>query len=267
MVGSELTKQCVWNGFVRRAKKYPVKLHNGSRPVYGGSHDCLLYLETGWEKEAWCEVLRASANWVNDTDDWYFKLKKEYDEYLHRVEQQFPFLRGLPQGTSLPRTAGEEKERKTQKSDIAAITKKRLLWKKLTRRSMKNKDNKSGEREREESRRSSDEAEDGSSKGASIANTAGESTLGRTASLDEYSGRGYLSGPEDSTVTRLASYSSNAEILSSAAGDRDTTQNESLERSLLCANLLFSRLFFDLYHSSAVVTRIRATLQAGFTVL
>ncbi|CAM6092420.1 unnamed protein product [Calypogeia fissa] len=233
------------------AKKYPVKLHNSSRHVYGGSHDCLLYLETGWEKEAWCEVLRASANWENDTDDWYYKLKKEYQEYLLRVENQFPFLKGLPQ-VSLPRTA--EEKGKIPKAEMAAITKKRLLWKKLTRRSLKGNKGKSSA-EGEDSKRASSDTEDGSSKNGSIANSVVDATLGRTGSLEDFSVRDTM-GPDD--TARTASYS---DLAAATADASSLPQNESLERSLLCVNMLFSRIFFDLYHSPAVVARIRAIVQ------
>lgn len=237
------------------SKKYPLKLHNGSRHVYGGSHDCLLYLETGWEKEAWCEVLRASASWANDPDDWYFKLKKEYQEYSQRVENQFPFLRGLPQGGTLSRSGTEEKERKVPKAEMAALTKRRLLWKKLTRRSVKGmKDAKfSGEREDSRKALSSDEAEDSSSKGASLA-----PNLGRAASSEDLSGRGDIVGTDDISPS-LPRTASNGDI-----AERDTTglpQNETPERSLLCTNMFFSRIFFDLYHSPAVISRIRSVLQ------
>jgi hypothetical protein len=222
--------------------------------VYGGSNDCLLYLETGWQKEAWCDVLRASAKLDNGTENWYYKLKEEYHEYLLRVEKQFPFLRGLPQG-SLPRS-GDDNKSKLPKSEMAALTKKRLLWKKLTRRSIKaGKEKSNGD----DSRRalSSDEAEDGSSRGASV----GSAALGRTGSLEDISIR--ESGPDDDSPSLVRTPSNIADT----SQDRDgagIAQSEGLEASLFVVNRLFSRVFFDIFHSERIATRIRTIVQARF---
>lgn len=48
---------------------------------------CLLYLETSWEKEVWCEVLRVTAKMGSTSKDWYLKTKRGYAEYTHNVEK------------------------------------------------------------------------------------------------------------------------------------------------------------------------------------
>ncbi|KAL3701313.1 hypothetical protein R1sor_019335 [Riccia sorocarpa] len=241
------------------AKKYPIKVHHPTREVYGGSHNCLLYLDTGWEKEKWCEVLRAAARPENSTGDWFYKLKKEYRDYLQRVEEQFPFFSRVNSGKLA--YIGEDRTRYVKGELNSSTTKKsRLIWKRLTRRSMKsNRDNKSSEI-RLDLQRSGEvrseviaAAEEGSSRG-STSSVGGALGVAGSASTDE-------NVPDASLVTeesiRLASSSSRSTESNSESQAGDST----MEQSLLCFNALFARMFFDLYHSEAVVSRIRSTLQ------
>ncbi|QHO42511.1 uncharacterized protein DS421_5g154800 [Arachis hypogaea] len=43
------------------AKRYPIKVENNKSVVYHGSKLLYIYLETSWEKEAWCKALRMAS--------------------------------------------------------------------------------------------------------------------------------------------------------------------------------------------------------------
>ncbi|KAL2650383.1 hypothetical protein R1flu_018511 [Riccia fluitans] len=240
------------------AKKFPIKVHHPTREVYGGSHDCLLYLDTGWEKEKWCEVLRAAARPQNSTGDWFYNLKKEYREYLQRVESQFPFFSRINSG-KLAYVAEDRTKAIKGEQNSSSMKKSRLIWKRLTRRSMRsNRENKSSENRLEGQKSGeirpdvTEAAEDGSSRGST--SSIGYAGVAGSASTEEFVPDASLVGEES---IRISSSSSRSMESSSQGQHGDNV----MEQSLLCANALFARMFFDLYHSEAVVSRIRSILQ------
>ncbi|KAG6549716.1 hypothetical protein Mapa_008696 [Marchantia paleacea] len=235
------------------AKKFPLKVHHASREVYGGSHDCLLYLDTGWEKEKWCEALRAAAKPQSNEGDPFFKQKKEYKEYLLRVENQFPFF-SLANSGRLAYVADDRMKALKGEQNSSSMKKPRLLWKKLIRRNVKNaRDSKSSDSRQDVVK--VDEmavAEEGSSKGSisSVGGSTGDAVLAASPSMEDLVPEASLVKDE---ILRTVSMPSNFI-------ERDPAV-DSMEPALQCVNTLFARLFFDLYHSERVVSRIRSILQ------
>ncbi|CAK9231729.1 unnamed protein product [Sphagnum troendelagicum] len=65
------------------AEKFPIKVHHDERVLFRGCKDFLLYLPTGFEKEAWCEVLRAASKPQHAVKEWFLKYKTQYAKYCH----------------------------------------------------------------------------------------------------------------------------------------------------------------------------------------
>ncbi|BBM97829.1 hypothetical protein MPTK1_1g08670 [Marchantia polymorpha subsp. ruderalis] len=234
------------------AKKFPLKVHHASREVYKGSHDCLLYLDTGWEKEKWCEALRAAAKPQSNEGDPFFKQKKEYKEYLLRVENQFPFF-SLANSGRLAYVVDDRMKALKGEPNSSSLKKSRQLWKKFIRRNGKSgRESKSSDGRQDVVK--GDEmavAEEGSSRGSnsSVGGSPGDAVLA-ASSTEDFVPEASLAKDE---IFRTVSMPSNFI-------ERDPAV-ESMEPALLCVNTLFARLFFDLYHSERVVSRIRSILQ------
>lgn len=56
-------------------------MHHDERVLFRGCKDFLLYLPTGFEKEAWCEVLRAASKPQHAVKEWFLKYKTQYAKY------------------------------------------------------------------------------------------------------------------------------------------------------------------------------------------
>ncbi|XP_024375383.1 uncharacterized protein [Physcomitrium patens] len=106
-------------------KKFPIKLHHPDRVLYRGCNQFLFFSETGYAKEAWCEAFRAMAS--KEKSDWTFSTKRRYKEYTRLAEVNMPYLIKF-------NGAGEGRRPNVkQKEEVEGHSKKRMMWKKLTR--------------------------------------------------------------------------------------------------------------------------------------
>lgn len=79
-----------------RAKRYPIKVESKDSAIYKGSKIVYLYLETSWEKESWCKVLRLASCDDGKKKAWFSKLSMEFQYYLASLNAGYPsFMKPL----------------------------------------------------------------------------------------------------------------------------------------------------------------------------
>ena len=69
-----------------RARRHPIKVRHSQRQLLGECTECLLFIETSLEKEAWCEVLRAASKSSREVQEWYIKYKLKFQDYCSSLE-------------------------------------------------------------------------------------------------------------------------------------------------------------------------------------
>ncbi|XP_072074447.1 uncharacterized protein [Arachis hypogaea] len=95
----------------KRAKRYPIKVENNKSVVYHGSKLLYIYLETSWEKEAWCKALRMASRDQSEKLKWSSQLYEECHRYLASLNIEYhPFIMRPSAGSSFD---GLEKSKKS----------------------------------------------------------------------------------------------------------------------------------------------------------
>ncbi|RYR58183.1 hypothetical protein Ahy_A05g023854 isoform C [Arachis hypogaea] len=85
----------------KRAKRYPIKVENNKSVVYHGSKLLYIYLETSWEKEAWCKSLRVASRAQSEKLKWSSQLYEECHRYLASLNIEYhPFIMRPSAGSS-----------------------------------------------------------------------------------------------------------------------------------------------------------------------
>ncbi|KAE9612035.1 hypothetical protein Lal_00048942 [Lupinus albus] len=64
------------------AKKFPIKVESKTSVIYKGSKTLYIYLETSWEKEAWCKALNLASCDQQEKIKWFTQLHEEFHSYL-----------------------------------------------------------------------------------------------------------------------------------------------------------------------------------------
>ncbi|KAE9589698.1 putative PH domain, MMM1 domain-containing protein [Lupinus albus] len=64
------------------AKKFPIKVESKTSVIYKGSKTLYIYLETSWEKEAWCKALYLVSCDQQEKIKWFTQLHEEFHSYL-----------------------------------------------------------------------------------------------------------------------------------------------------------------------------------------
>ncbi|KAG0570751.1 hypothetical protein KC19_6G184800 [Ceratodon purpureus] len=261
------------------AKRYPIKLHHPTRTLYRECKSCLFYAESGYEKEAWCEVLRATAR----ANDWCTQLKKEFREYTGVAETHVPYVTSFHSTREANHFVAAHKEEKSDdhKNPEENVSKKRILLNKLLRRNSKGKDNNRSPNAEEElgnftrrfsshlqvqdegsSRRGKDSAifdDHEDNKSASRASHVSNESISRSDSTSSDS------DAEKSTTlaTTQKTGKDSDEVLGAIlmrGHDNGRVQKE-MDQGLLCLNMLVGRLFFDFYHSKTRVEWVQNHFQ------
>lgn len=259
-----------------RAKRFPLKLHHPTRTLYRGCKGCLFYAESGYEKEAWCEVLRATAR----ANDWCTGLKKEFREYTDGAERHVPYVTSFHSVRDANHfTAAARKEEKVDdhKNPEETVSKKRMIWNTLLRRNIsKGKDNNKssnadeevgnspqrlssfseGSSKRVEESAVSDDQED--SKSASRASQVSSESLsrGEFTSSDSDAEKSSTTQKDDNESDKMLG------VVRSHGHDNGRVAKE-IDQGLLCLNMLVGRLFFDFYHSETRVAWVQDRFQAS----
>jgi len=233
----------------------------------------LFYTESGFEKEAWCEVLRGAAR-EKSGNDMCTRLKKEFREYTDGAEKHVPYL-------SRFYLASEVNHFIAARSEEENPSKARVFLNKLLRRNSKGKNSKENTRSP-----NAEEEYTNFTRRQSQAHNEGSSRKGKEDAVSD--------DPEGSKSGSHSSHVSNDRISrsESASSDSDgekaapaTTQNDKkvsdevlpaalmhgsdkeriekeIDQGLLCLNMLVGRLFFDFYHSDTRVGWVQKHFQA-----
>lgn len=109
-------------------------VHHDQRELLGGCHDCVFYIATGLEKEAWCNVLRGASKPDLDAKKWYLKFKNKYENYCKSLEACNPFVAKIHPGNP---TMGVYVEQ-PQPTQTSGPLLKQILWNALGRREANN---------------------------------------------------------------------------------------------------------------------------------
>lgn len=263
---------------MNRGRKSPIRLQHPSRALYRDCKACLFYVESGYEKEAWCEVLRATAK----ANDWCTKLKQEFREYTDGVEKHLPFVSRFHSAKEANHfiAAGKDEKSDEEKNSEENVSKKQRFLNKLLRRNSKGKNN-NKEKENTRSPNAIEELGNFTRRFSQVQNE-GSSRKGRTSSISEE--------PEDSKNGSRASISRSESTSSDSDGEKSHhlgltqkdrkdsdevlpavlmhgPENEIVEKEidqgLLCLNMIVGRMFFDFYHSEARVGWIQNHFQAS----
>ncbi|XP_024519532.1 testis-expressed protein 2 [Selaginella moellendorffii] len=214
------------------AKKYPIKVEHSSRTLLGTTV-CLLYFKTGWEKETWCEALRAAARKDYGPDDWYSKLKHEFAEYVTGLKKNYPEVF----------KAGSSSSKNFRGS--APATKKSMSWKRLLKK----------------------KKVDGARTKAVTVQTEDlkpeEPFLHTSNSYQEIDqAKGESDANHSDSTMEGSSFRNLADATEFGSAEFDVLPAKHLPDSSVAAlNLMLSRLFFDLYHSSDFISVFHTRIQ------
>ncbi|KAM3319340.1 testis-expressed protein 2-like isoform X3 [Capsicum chacoense] len=214
------------------AKRYPIKVESGASVVYKGSRIFYIYLETSWEKEAWCKALRLASCEDEEKVKWSAKLNVEFHNYLTSLNAAYPsFMKPFS-------SFGAELVDKSSKPD-GSSSKVRQFLKKISKKATKcapeNKascSSKSGHEERKLSEKTR------SSQNIDLA-----SCVMKVA------------------PTRKPLDFSNEDVTASAISDADSDDMVIGDEGYLCWNLLISRLFFDAKRNEQMKSSLQERIQ------
>ncbi|MCO5549848.1 hypothetical protein L7F22_003322 [Adiantum nelumboides] len=247
------------------AKKYPIQLESFNQHLFVKSSVCLLYFETSWEKETWCQVLRAAAGWTTEKENWYIAQKREFHNYCSRLDKAYPAFAKATGSKS--RRLEDEKAGKLDKNMAAALSKRQKIWKRIAKKTS--------------SKENAFIYKEGSGAGdlsSSIVVSKGgperqneytnqpsfaSHSLGGSSGNDSAGSSSFQSNPEKTYVEDSHSLSDSARSLDyqiipdlcMAVSDQGT----------MCWNLILSRLFFDGYHSSRFQEACHKLIQRQFS--
>nr|KYP43063.1 Testis-expressed sequence 2 protein [Cajanus cajan] len=83
------------------AKKFPIKVENPTSVIYNGSKTIYIYLDTSWEKEAWCKALYLASCDRKEKIKWFTQLDEEFHSYLTSLNSVYHSLMKPPIGSSV----------------------------------------------------------------------------------------------------------------------------------------------------------------------
>lgn len=246
------------------ARRFPIKLYHTTRTIYRQYKGCLFYAESGYEKEAWCEVLRATARAKGYDKDWYSSVKKEFLEYTSAAEKHVPYLTRFHSTTKINHRVAKPTDEQSDdhKQSDEGVSKKRLILNKLLRRNgSKGKDVKDSKDEgnsRKGKGKSlvSDDHEDikSTSNGSHLSNES--HTRSESTSSDSDGDKSILA------VSQKDNEESDEVLPSPLVHGHDNVRDEKeIDQGQLCLNMIVGRLFFDFYHSKTRVKWLQNQFQ------
>ena len=199
----------------------------------------MLYFETTWEKETWCQVLRAASRWTTEKEDWYITCKREFHEYALQLDKAYPSFSKLTQNKD------ENLEHKNNASPenvegTGNLSRRQRLWRKIAKKgSWKG----VGAIQKENS----------GSRDVKIKLLESTSI---SEDLDHQSSLGSQSVIETSSKHGIVGSDNLIQVFEKSDGSKFLEQIDShesgvlaLDQGAICWNILCSRLFFDAYQS------------------
>ena len=230
-----------------RAKKFPIKVESKTSMIYHGSKTVFIYLETSWEKEAWCKALRLASCNQSEKLEWFAQLHEEFHHYLTSLNTEYHSFTRPSVGSSV------DALERASKPDGSSSKVCQFLKKIAKRPSRVGSDNKSAwtslsgreERKNIEKLHGCQDAflATGLMKTSSTGNHLKSSMLDNAPSLS-------------STISRSRSQSN-----ISVSSDADADEKFGIDEGVLCWNLLISRLFFDVKGNAQMKRSMQEKIQ------
>lgn len=200
--------------------------------MYKGSRIFYIYLETSWEKEAWCKALRLASCEDEEKVKWSAKLNVEFHNYLTSLNAAYPsFMKPFS-------SFGAELVDKSSKPD-GSSSKVRQFLKKISKKATKC----AAENKASCSSKSGHEERKLSEKTRSSQNIDLASCVMKVA------------------PTRKPLDFSNEDVTASAISDADSDDMVIGDEGYLCWNLLISRLFFDAKRNEQMKSSLQERIQ------
>lgn len=231
-----------------RAKRYPIKIECRASTLYEESRILYIYLETCWEKEAWCKSLRLASCEDREKLKWFAKLNIEFQNYLTSLNAGYPSF--MKPYSSVSVDLGD----KSSKFD-GTSSKVRQFLKKLGKKASKsipeNKGSSISMSDHEE-RRISERAHSFQD----LAFAGDGVKLAPTRKPLDFSTKDVVVPSSTSTSTGSGSRSQ-----MSVTSDADSDDRIFGDEGTLCWNLLISRLFFDAKRNDQMKTSLQARIQ------
>ncbi|TYH68184.1 hypothetical protein ES332_D06G240300v1 [Gossypium tomentosum] len=220
------------------AKRYPIKVESKTKVIYNASKIIYLYLDTAWEKESWCKGLRLASCEDNEKLNWFTKLNVDFQAYMALLNAGYSSFMKPSLGFST------EPIEKGSKSD--GISKVKLFWRRLSRKSSKSgsekKGNSGNQSTREERKSCEKQNQFQDSVSGKMSNSSTEENIPFTL-------------PQG--FPRSASQSC-ASVISDADSELDRLN---YDEGILCWNLLISRIFFDIKGSADLKSSLQQRIQ------
>ncbi|KAJ7539231.1 hypothetical protein O6H91_11G081900 [Diphasiastrum complanatum] len=255
------------------AKRYPIKVEHKTRTLFLGSTICLLYFETSWEKEAWCEALRAATRMERNDNKWYIDLKKEFKAYVVGIKDQYPSLSGTSQTCFLSQKSLD------QNAETGSPRQRMSLLRRVLKKTLKvgNRDRRYSEEQEESSTTKVPSngqcqevlALDKKMDEGMILHYSFGDTFGTSITADETKFTAKTKETTNMYVSeKKTSAHGNDEISSMLPPtrgfpsiDQRGETGKAVDEGVLGWNILFSRLFFDLAHSTTIVASLQKRIQ------
>lgn len=221
-------------------------MENKSSVLYNGSKLIYIFLETSWEKEAWCKALRLASCEDKKRLEWFTKLNEDFHIYLTTLVAGYPSFTKPSMGmTGESPSMGliADPMEKASRYD-GSSSKVRLLWKKLARKASK----------------------------PCIESKAvyekfrpfQDSVLGATSVKSRTSKVPNCSGEENAEPLSSTFPRSKSQSQLSVVSDADSDDKFIVDEATLCWNLLIFRLFFDAKINVGVKSSIQARIQVCY---
>lgn len=214
-----------------RAKKFPIKVESKTSVIYNGSKTLYVYLDTSWEKEAWCKALYLASCDQKEKTKWFVQLHEEFHSYVTSLNSVYHSFLKPSVGSSV-----EAIERDSKPDDSSS--KVRQFLKKITKRTSRvGLENKSTW--------ASLSGHEGKNNTEKL--RASQDAVLATGLLKNASASKHLKNSMGDNAPLLSSNSnySGSQNLHSVISDGNADEKFGIDEGTLWWNLLISRLFFD----------------------
>jgi len=223
-------------------KRAPIKVHHPDQVLFNGCKDLLIFFETGWEKEAWCQVLRATAGASTST---IHRTRRDYQAYTHQVEAHMPYVNKFFTGLETKNQFSNVHKSHKSPNVVAGVSRRRTIWRKLTSRTFKPSNSQGNDY-------------------GTIQEQEGE--------IDSIDDAGSTATGTDDTQPNNASIADHDKIMITNQKDEDEepktlsaepklTTIKEIQQGLICLNMVVSRLYFDFHKSPARMASIQRFFQ------
>ncbi|KAK4375813.1 hypothetical protein RND71_006490 [Anisodus tanguticus] len=229
------------------AKRYPIKIESKASTLYEGSRILYIYLDTCWEKEAWCKSLRLASCEDKEKLKWFAKLNVEFQNYLVSLNAGYPSF--MKPYSSVDIDLGDKSSKLDGSSKVRQFLKK--LGKKASKTVPENKGSSISTSDHEE-RKMSERAQSFHD----LDFAGGGIKLAPTRKPLDFSTKDVVVPSSTSTSTGSGSRSQ-----MSVTSDADSDDRIFGDEGTLCWNLLISRLFFDAKRNDQMKTSLQARIQ------